>query len=65
MLNLTRPEGSEPQDFHVSRRAVAGLFFTGYAVAAFSAEAVIPAKAGIHNLRTFENMDPRLRGDDG
>jgi carboxymethylenebutenolidase len=39
MLNLTRPEGSEPQDFHVSRRAVAGLFFTGYAVAAFSAEA--------------------------
>jgi carboxymethylenebutenolidase len=39
MLNLTRPEGSEPQDFHVSRRAIAGLFFTGYAVAAFSAEA--------------------------
>jgi carboxymethylenebutenolidase len=39
MHTLTRPEGSEPQDFHVSRRAVAGLFFTGYAVAAFSADA--------------------------
>jgi carboxymethylenebutenolidase len=39
MLNLTRAEGSEPEDFHISRRAVAGLFFTGYAVAAFSADA--------------------------
>lgn len=36
---LTRPEGSQPEDFHVSRRAVAGLFFTGYAVAAFSVDA--------------------------
>jgi hypothetical protein len=25
---------------------------------------VIPAVAGIHNLRSFENMDPRGRGDD-
>ena len=40
MENLTRPEGSQPEDFHVSRRAaVASMFFTGYAVAAFSAEA--------------------------
>ncbi|MEI9903267.1 MAG: dienelactone hydrolase family protein [Asticcacaulis sp.] len=31
-LNLTRPEGSEPEDFHVSRRAIAALFFSGYAV---------------------------------
>ncbi|MGA9658620.1 MAG: dienelactone hydrolase family protein [Asticcacaulis sp.] len=32
-LNLTRPEGSRPQDFHLSRRAVAGsLFFSGYAL---------------------------------
>lgn len=31
-LILTRPEGSEPQDFHLSRRAVAGLFFAGYAL---------------------------------
>jgi iron complex outermembrane receptor protein len=28
-------------------------------------EIVIPAKAGIHNLRTLENMDSRLRGNDG
>jgi carboxymethylenebutenolidase len=40
MASLTRPEGSLPEDFHVSRRAaVASMFFTGYAVAAFSAEA--------------------------
>jgi carboxymethylenebutenolidase len=32
-LNLTRPEGSAPQDFHVSRRGIAGLFFFGYAAA--------------------------------
>lgn len=39
MRHLTRPEGSEPEDFHVSRRALGGLFFAGYAVAAFSADA--------------------------
>ncbi|WAC47131.1 dienelactone hydrolase family protein [Asticcacaulis sp. SL142] len=33
VLNLTRPEGAEPQDFHLSRRGVAGLFFAGYALA--------------------------------
>ena len=37
---LTRPEGSQPEDLHLTRRAAAaGLFFAGYAVAAFSAEA--------------------------
>ncbi|NIJ07792.1 carboxymethylenebutenolidase [Sphingomonas vulcanisoli] len=39
MEHLTRPEGSAPEDFHVTRRGAAGLFFAGYAVAAFSAEA--------------------------
>ncbi|HEY0312399.1 MAG TPA: dienelactone hydrolase family protein [Allosphingosinicella sp.] len=39
MLNLTRPDGSEPEDFHVSRRAAVGMFFAGYALAAVSAEA--------------------------
>jgi len=40
MESLTRPEGSLPEDFHLSRRAaVASMFFTGYAAAAFSAEA--------------------------
>jgi len=36
---LTRPEGAAPEDFHLSRRGVAGLFFGGYALAALSAEA--------------------------
>jgi carboxymethylenebutenolidase len=39
MLNLTRPEGSEPEDFHVTRRAAVGMFFAGYALAAVSADA--------------------------
>lgn len=39
MQTLTRPEGSQPQDFHFTRRGATGLFFMGYALAAFSAEA--------------------------
>lgn len=39
MHDLTRPEGSEPQDFHLSRRSLASMFFAGYAIAAVSAEA--------------------------
>lgn len=39
MPQLTRPEGSEPADFHLTRRGATGLFFAGYAVAALSAEA--------------------------
>jgi carboxymethylenebutenolidase len=39
MITLSRPEGSEPEDFHLSRRGVAAAFFAGYAAAAFSAEA--------------------------
>ncbi|OAH44699.1 hypothetical protein AX777_20740 [Sphingobium yanoikuyae] len=36
---LTRPEGSQPEDFHITRRTAVGLFFSGYALAAVSAEA--------------------------
>lgn len=36
---LTRPEGSQPEDFHLSRRGLAGLLTAGYAAYAFSAEA--------------------------
>lgn len=36
---LTRPEGAEPSDFTLSRRGLAGLFATGYAAYALSAEA--------------------------
>lgn len=39
MNYLPRPEGPAPEDFKLSRRAIGGLFFTGYAVAALSAEA--------------------------
>lgn len=39
MLKLTRPEGNLPGDLDVSRRALGGLFFAGYAVAAASAQA--------------------------
>lgn len=39
MQTLTRPDGSRPEDFHVTRRTAAGLLFAGYAVAAFSADA--------------------------
>jgi len=40
MLDLTRPEGSEPQDFNLSRRgAVASMFFAGYALSALAADA--------------------------
>ena len=39
MPTLTRPEGSEPRDFDLSRRALPALFFAGYAAAAVSARA--------------------------
>jgi carboxymethylenebutenolidase len=39
MDHLTRPEGSEPEDFHLSRRTAVSLFFAGYALAAVSADA--------------------------
>ena len=44
MTNLIRPEGSEPDDFRFSRRALAtgalgGLAFAGYAPAALARQA--------------------------
>ncbi len=48
-LNLTRPEGNEPDDFHVSRRGIAGLFFFGYAAAVspVNAEAITTPEDGL------------------
>ena len=57
MHNLTRPEGSEPQDFHVTRRAAAGMFFVGYALAAVSAEAA-PVRTPIEGLLVEEVLIP-------
>jgi carboxymethylenebutenolidase len=39
MVTLTRPEGAQPEDFHLSRRLFGGAFFAGYAVFAVSASA--------------------------
>jgi carboxymethylenebutenolidase len=39
MVTLTRPEGSLPQDFHLTRRGVAATFFSGYALAGLAADA--------------------------
>jgi carboxymethylenebutenolidase len=36
---LSRPDGSRPEDFHLSRRGIASLLFAGYAVAAHAADA--------------------------
>ncbi len=48
-LHLTRPEGSAPEDFHMSRRGVAGLFFFGYAAAVspVNAEAITTPDTGL------------------
>jgi carboxymethylenebutenolidase len=49
MHTLKRPEGSLPEDFHLSRRGLATAIFAGYAVAAFSAEAdpIVTDEAGL------------------
>jgi carboxymethylenebutenolidase len=40
MLTLTRPDGSLPEDFHLSRRGLAGMvMFAGYAAFALGADA--------------------------
>ena len=49
MDHLTRPEGTEPEDFHFTRRAAVSMFFAGYALAAVSADAapITTAAAGL------------------
>lgn len=39
MLTLTRPEGTESEDLHLTRRAAVSMFFAGYALAAVAADA--------------------------
>lgn len=39
MLNLTRPEGTQPEDLHLTRRTAVSMFFAGYALAAVAADA--------------------------
>ncbi|WP_405041518.1 dienelactone hydrolase family protein [Phenylobacterium sp.] len=49
MLTPTRPEGSEPQDFHLSRRGLAAAVLAGYALSARSAQAqpIVTDAAGL------------------
>ena len=38
MATLTRPDGTQPEDLHIGRRAAVTMFFAGYAVAALAAD---------------------------
>ncbi|HEX8232403.1 MAG TPA: dienelactone hydrolase family protein [Caulobacteraceae bacterium] len=53
MAALHRPGGPEPEDFVHTRRAVAGLFFAGYALASVSAAAE-PTRTSAEGLVTGE-----------
>ena len=57
MPTLTRPEGTLPQDLHLTRRASAGMFFAGYALAALSADAA-PITTPSDGLAIDEVMIP-------
>ena len=48
-LNLTRPEGALPEDFHLSHRHIAGLVFFGYAAAVspVNAQAITTPDTGL------------------
>ena len=62
MDHLTRPEGSEPKDFHLTRRTAVSMFFAGYALAAVSAEAapiVTPADGLIIEEVLIPNGAPK------
>ncbi len=49
MLTLTRPDGTQSKDLHLTRRVATGIFFAGYAVAALAADAkpVITSAEGL------------------
>jgi len=62
MTLLTRPEGSLPEDFHVSRRTAASMFFVGYALAAVAADAapiVTPADGLVIEEALIPNGAPK------
>jgi carboxymethylenebutenolidase len=57
MPSLTRPEGTEPEDLHLTRRVATGLFFSGYAVAAL-AQSATPIRTPSTGLAIDEAMIP-------
>jgi carboxymethylenebutenolidase len=61
MTVLTRPEGPAPEDFVHSRRALGGMFFAGYALAAVSAEAA-PITTDAKGLEAHEVRIPLKDG---
>jgi carboxymethylenebutenolidase len=66
--HLTRPEGSAPEDFALSRRALAGasaggLFFAGYAPAALAAQAA-PIRTDAEGLEVADVTYPAPDGFD-
>ena len=64
MRTLTRPEGTEPSDLHLSRRALGLAAFGGYAVYAFSADAepihtdAVGLSAGMIEVDSGDRMIP-------
>lgn len=63
MTVLTRPEGTEPGDFNVSRRLLGGLFFAGYATAALAQDAT-PITTPSDGLTTEDVSYPAPDGFD-
>lgn len=62
-MNLTRPEGSQAQDFHATRRSLGAMFFAGYALAAVSAKAqTIAIKTSDAGLVAGEVAIPQTDG---
>src|SRR3954470_11006651 len=57
MDHLTRPDGSDPTDFHLTRRTAVSMFFAGYALAAVSAEAA-PITTASEGLTIEEVLIP-------
>ena len=57
MIELTRPDGFEPADLHLTRRRAVGLLAAGYALAAVSAEAA-PITTPTDGLVTAEVAVP-------
>jgi carboxymethylenebutenolidase len=57
MDTLTRPEGTEPHDLHVGRRAAVSMFFAGYAVAALAQDAK-PIRTPAEGLTIEEALIP-------
>ncbi|WP_339914700.1 dienelactone hydrolase family protein [uncultured Brevundimonas sp.] len=58
---LIRPEGQTPDDFRFSRRALGGLFFSGYAVAALAQDAR-PVTTGVAGLSVADVTYPASDG---